>query len=46
MTIAVCTDNPLIDQDIRLFRDALSKDDELLSERMYVLSRLLSEGNF
>jgi Family of unknown function (DUF6530) len=46
MTISVCTGNPLIDQDIRLFRDALSKDGELLSERMHVLSRLLTEGNF
>ena len=41
MTVAVCTDNPMIDKDIQLFRDALASDDEMLSERMHVLSRLL-----
>ena len=32
-----------IDQDIRLFQDALGRDGELLGERMRVLSRLLKE---
>ncbi len=43
MTVSVCTDNPLIDEDIRLFADVLSKDDELIGERLATLSRLLKE---
>lgn len=43
MTVAVCTENERIDDDIQLFRDALVKDDELLSERYAVLSRLLKD---
>lgn len=46
MTVSVCTDNPMIDEDIKLFREGLSKDDELLSERLHVLADLLREGNF
>lgn len=45
MTVRVCTENPMIDQDISLFAQALSKDDELLSERLHVLERLLLELN-
>ncbi len=43
MTVSVCTDNPMIDEDIRLFSQALSDDDELISERLKTLSRLLTE---
>ncbi|MFA5635285.1 MAG: DUF6530 family protein [Anaerovoracaceae bacterium] len=43
MSLEVCTDNEKIDEDIRLFRDALAKDDELLGERLSVLSRILKE---
>ena len=43
MSVAVCTDNPLIDDDIKLFVNALSKDDELLGERLTVLSGILRE---
>jgi hypothetical protein len=43
MSVAICTDNPLIDEDIRLFVNALSKDDELLGERLRVLSGILKE---
>jgi len=43
MTVSVCTDNEKIGEDIRLVRDALSKDDELLSERFAVLTRSLKE---
>lgn len=43
MTVSVCTDNPLIDEDIKLFADVLSKDDELIGERLATLSRLLKE---
>jgi hypothetical protein len=41
MTVAVCTDNEKIDDDIRLFNQALSDDDELISERLHTLSRIL-----
>jgi hypothetical protein len=43
MTVAVCTDNPLIDEDIKLFRQALSNDDELLGERLQRLVAILRE---
>ena len=43
MTVAVCTDNEKIDEDIKLFNQALSNDDELLGERLHVLSRILKE---
>jgi hypothetical protein len=43
MTVAVCTDNEKIDEDIKLFNQALSNDDELIGERFSVLSRLLKE---
>ena len=43
MTVSVCTDNPLIDEDIKLFADGLSKDDELIGERLSELSRILKE---
>lgn len=46
MTVAVCTDNPMLDEDIHLFADALSKDDELLSERLRRLSQLLQEMGY
>ncbi len=46
MTVSICTDNPQIDQDIKLFRDALAKDDELLSERLHVLANLLIENGY
>jgi hypothetical protein len=38
-----CTDNEMIDEDIVLFSQALSKDDELIGERRFVLARLLKE---
>jgi hypothetical protein len=43
MTISVCTDNPKIDEDIKLFQQALSNDDELLGERLRRLSSILKE---
>lgn len=46
MNVAVCTDNPCIDEDIRLFADALSQDDELLSERLHVLANLLLDMGY
>jgi hypothetical protein len=46
MTVAVCTDNEMIDEDIRLFRQALSNDDELIGERLLVLARILKEMGY
>ena len=46
MTIAVCTDNERIEEDLQLFRQALSNDDELLSERLQTLARLLKEMGY
>ncbi|RPF48165.1 hypothetical protein EDD70_0978 [Hydrogenoanaerobacterium saccharovorans] len=46
MTVAVCTDNENIDEDIALFRDALAVDDEMLGERFAVLSRILKEMGY
>ena len=46
MTVAVCTENDHIDQDIRLFQDALGRDGELLGERLRVLSALLKDMGY
>ena len=46
MTISVCTDNEMIDEDIKLFADAFSRDDELISERLHLLANLLSEMGY
>ncbi|HHV71651.1 MAG TPA: hypothetical protein GXX38_03435 [Clostridia bacterium] len=46
MTVAVCTDNEKIDEDIKLFRQALSNDDELLGERLRTLARILKEMGY
>lgn len=46
MTVSVCTDNPMIDGDIKLFQQVLSNDDELIGERLSSLSRLLKEMGY
>jgi hypothetical protein len=46
MTVAVCTGNEMIDEDIRLFAQVLSSDDEMISERLIALSRLLKEMGY
>jgi len=46
MTVEVCTDNSMIDEDIRLFSDVLSRDDELLSERLHVLANMLTDMGY
>ena len=46
MTVEVCTDNKMIDEDIKLFRQALSDDDELIGERLATLSRILKEMSY
>lgn len=46
MTVEVCTENPMLDQDIKLFRDCISKDDELIGERLKALSAILREMGY
>lgn len=46
MTVEVCAENPMIREDIRLFADALGRDDELLGERLAVLARILKEMGY
>ncbi len=46
MTVAVCTDNEKIKEDIKLFSQALSDDDELIGERLATLSRILKEMGY
>lgn len=41
MSVSVCTDNQFIDEDIKLFRDTLERDDEMLSERLHLLANML-----
>ena len=43
MNVSVCTDNEQVETDFDLFEAALAKDDEIISERMRVLSGLLKE---
>jgi len=44
--VEVCTDNEKIDEDIKLFRQALSDDDEIIGERLAILARLLNEMGY
>lgn len=46
MTVEVCTGNPMIDEDIKLFSDILAQDDELMAERLHVLANLLTEMGY
>jgi hypothetical protein len=46
MTVRVCTDNEMIDEDIRLFNQALSNEGELIGERLRTLSRILKEMGY
>ena len=46
MNVAICTDNEKIDEDIKLFSQVLSNDDELISERLRTLSRILKEMGY
>ncbi|RAR41921.1 DUF6530 family protein [Paenibacillus sp. MDMC362] len=43
MTIAVCTDNEQIQEDIKLFNEALSDNSEMIGERLRTLTRMLEE---
>ena len=46
MTVVVCTENAMIDEDICLFRQALADDGELIGERLHTLARLLKEMEY
>jgi len=46
LTLSIAQDNPCICEDLKLFLAALSKDDELISERLAVLSSLLREMGY
>lgn len=43
MTVAVCTDNEQIQEDIKLFNEALSDNGEMIGERLRTLTRMLEE---
>ena len=43
MNVSICRDNEHIESDINLFDECLHKDDEIISERLNVLSELLKE---
>ncbi|NMA03005.1 MAG: hypothetical protein GX923_10660, partial [Clostridia bacterium] len=44
--VSICTNNEKIDEDIKLFSQALSNDDELIGERLITLSRILKEMGY
>ncbi len=46
MTVEVCTDNEKINEDIKLFSQALSNDGEIIGERLRTLSRILKEMGY
>ena len=46
LDVSVCTGNERLNEGIVLLRDALGKDDELLSERLHRLSAMLREMGF
>lgn len=46
MTVAVCTNNEKIDEDIQLFSQALADDGELIGERLATLARMLREMGY
>ena len=44
MTVAIDKSNSMLDHDIKDFAAQLSKEDERISERLFVLSRILKEA--
>ncbi|BFH68820.1 hypothetical protein J27TS7_23640 [Paenibacillus dendritiformis] len=46
MTVAICTDNEGINEDLKLFSQALSDDDELIGERLRTLSKLVKDMGY
>lgn len=43
MNVSICTDNNQIESDLNLFDECLHKDDEIISERLRMLSGLLRD---
>lgn len=46
MTVEVCTENDKIDEDMKLFQQALSDEGELIGERLSTLSRILKDMGY
>lgn len=46
MTVSVCTENPMLEEDMKLFAQALSDADERNGERLRVLARILKEMGY
>jgi hypothetical protein len=46
MTVEVCTNNEKINEDIKLFNQALSNDGEIIGERLRTLSSILKEMGY
>ncbi len=46
MTVAVCTENPNIEEDMQLVQEAFSQNDELLSERLQTLANVLGQMGY
>ncbi|MCI9353277.1 MAG: hypothetical protein HFE58_00520 [Firmicutes bacterium] len=46
MTVEFCTENAMLEEDIKLFMNTLSQDDELIGERLKVLSAKLKEMGY
>lgn len=46
MTVDICTENKMIDEDIKLFADVLARDDEMISERLHRLADMLGEMGY
>ena len=43
MNVSICVENEKIDEDLKLFDDCLHQDDEIISERLQILSALLKK---
>ncbi len=46
MTVAIYMDNGRINEDIKLFNQALSADDEMIGERLRPLSQILKDVGY
>jgi hypothetical protein len=46
MTVAVCVDNEMIEEDLKLFDQALHTDDEIIGERLKTLAQILKEMGY
>lgn len=46
MNVSVCTDNPFLDEDIKMVAEVLQKDDELIGERLARLAGILREMGY